>query len=444
MRYLRSEPLAALASVRLTIVLLIAFATLGIMGTVIPQEEPAEAIGFHRLLYHLQLYDIFHSFIFYFLTGLLTLNLVLCSLSRFPQAWKRFRGETETVKFKREEVIVSSLEADEVAERILSILRKRRYKIYPSSEKNVLKGKAGLISHLGTYIVHLGVLILILGALLSSVFGVDGYVNVREGETVDRIGVDKRGHRTYELPFQIRLEKFMAEFYENGMPKQYRSDLEILKDGKRLMNAPILVNHPLDIEGFRIYQASYGELPGGRARISIFHGEKKLGDLTIQEGSEAPLPGEEQARISALRVENNFMRMGPAVKLLIKSPRGEFAFWVFKNIEKIVATNPGILEEVKMINPRIYTPYNFVLQELWSTYYSGLQVKYDPGAPFVGIAAFIIVIGLIINYFISPRTLTISWEKREEGTLVRAKGTATRDSAILKRDLSLLKGELGK
>jgi cytochrome c biogenesis protein len=79
------SPWKALASVNLTLVLLILLAITSILGTLIPQQERALELA-HRLspglvtfLGSLQVFDLYHSYWFRFLIGALALNLIVCS-----------------------------------------------------------------------------------------------------------------------------------------------------------------------------------------------------------------------------------------------------------------------------------------------------------------------------------------------------------------------------
>src|SRR5512136_608615 len=85
-------------SVKLTLGLLIVLAVTSIFGTVIPQQEGAMDLaeqlspGLVSLLSSLQLFDMYHSLWFRLIIGILALNLLICSLDRFPAAWKRFQA----------------------------------------------------------------------------------------------------------------------------------------------------------------------------------------------------------------------------------------------------------------------------------------------------------------------------------------------------------------
>jgi len=82
----------------------------------------------------------------------------------------------------------------------------------------------GRFSLFGVYIVHLSILLLIAGAIIGSVFGVEGYVNIKEGEEVSAIHL-RDNHQALSLPFSVRCDRFIVEFYENGAPKTFQSDL---------------------------------------------------------------------------------------------------------------------------------------------------------------------------------------------------------------------------
>ena len=86
------------SSVKLTLFLLIILAITSIFGTLIPQQESAMAFAqklnpaVSRLLSSLQLFDMYHSMWFRVIIGLLTLNLIVCSINRFPATLRLFRA----------------------------------------------------------------------------------------------------------------------------------------------------------------------------------------------------------------------------------------------------------------------------------------------------------------------------------------------------------------
>ncbi len=64
------------------------------------------------------------------------------------------------------------------------------------------------------------------------------------------------------LGFSVRCDDFEVEFYENSqMPREYKSWLTVIEDGKEVMRKAIEVNDPLTYKGITFYQASYGMIP---------------------------------------------------------------------------------------------------------------------------------------------------------------------------------------
>lgn len=84
------------SSVQLAIVLIALFALFAVIGTIVPQRETAAELartlspGLFSFLQTMQIFDLYHSLWFFLLLTLLTINLIVCSLDRFPLAWRRF------------------------------------------------------------------------------------------------------------------------------------------------------------------------------------------------------------------------------------------------------------------------------------------------------------------------------------------------------------------
>jgi len=81
-------------SLKLTIFLLIVLAITSIAGTVIQQQASAQEYiseygeSGYRIIKALMLNDMYHSWWFLILLGLLIVNIVVCSLDRLPRSWR--------------------------------------------------------------------------------------------------------------------------------------------------------------------------------------------------------------------------------------------------------------------------------------------------------------------------------------------------------------------
>ncbi|CAM5214288.1 cytochrome c biogenesis protein ResB [Oligella ureolytica] len=89
-----------------------------------------------------------------------------------------------------------------------------------------------------------------------------GNMLISEGQATDYALLSMGGdYFMQELPFQVKLNKFIIEYYEtNGQPKRFASDVDITdyKTGET-ENHIIEVNHPYQINGVTLYQSSFDD-----------------------------------------------------------------------------------------------------------------------------------------------------------------------------------------
>jgi hypothetical protein len=72
-----------------------------------------------------------------------------------------------------------------------------------------------------------------------------------------------------EMPIAIELKEFIMETYDDGSPKRFASDIQILtKTGKNIQTT-VEVNKPVEVDGWKIYQYGYDTQMGAMSRYSI-------------------------------------------------------------------------------------------------------------------------------------------------------------------------------
>ncbi|MBR1395562.1 MAG: cytochrome c biogenesis protein ResB [Prevotella sp.] len=72
-----------------------------------------------------------------------------------------------------------------------------------------------------------------------------------------------------ELPLAIELKDFIMETYDDGSPKRFASDIQILtKTGKNIQTT-VEVNKPVEVDGWKIYQYGYDTQMGAMSQTSI-------------------------------------------------------------------------------------------------------------------------------------------------------------------------------
>jgi cytochrome c biogenesis protein len=444
------------SSIRLTIALLTVIALASLFGTVIPQQEaagpfvsrlsPVAASVFQKL----QLFDIYRSIWFMALLVLLSINLIVCSINRLPVSWRLFRKQSapdEAQVFRNQlsdRTILVERALDKEAARLEDILRKRygRVQRKDTDKGSFLTGGKGNFSYFGVYLIHFGILIILTGAMIGFLIGFDAYVEIPEGESIDEVQLKGRAG-IKKLDFTIRCDRFTIDYYEDGTPKVYRSDLTFTRNDKVIYQGPVLVNHPATVEGMRFYQANFGSTPSGEAVIGVRRGQGKMQAVSVRAGEEFKLPGND-GKAKIIRMEENLMNLGPAVKIAIQSAKGNSQFWVFENIEQIKEANPGIIEQVPMFNPGRFAPYIFSLAMMQTKHYTGLQVNSDPGLPVVVAGSLLLVLGFMTVFFYAHRQVWIRFEKHGTSTRITIAGKTNKDPVGLDREIARLIEQIQK
>ena len=72
-----------------------------------------------------------------------------------------------------------------------------------------------------------------------------------------------------EMPIAIELKKFIMETYDNGSPKRFASEIQILTKTGKNIETTVDVNKPYEVDGWKIYQYGYDTQMGDKSQISI-------------------------------------------------------------------------------------------------------------------------------------------------------------------------------
>ncbi len=424
------------SSIRLSVITILLLALTSIIGTIIPQNQ-MENFYHHKYgetaanaLAYLNVFDMYHSWWFQFLILILAINIIICSLDRFPAIWKivkkkpafnieRFRN------YKNLETIIVEGSFEGTEQKYKNLFRKKfgNFVFEPAENSFYLFGERGRWSRLGVYIVHASILLLLFGGLLGSISGFEGTLNITEGTFEDTVTLKKsQGH--IKLDFQIRCDKFEMSFYDNGVPNEYKSDLTIIENGNEVLKKSIIVNDPLRYKGINIFQSSYGSIPSDVVSLKFTSKESGMTyDKTIKVGESIDLP-EAQGKftlkdyVSSFNFRNH--NIGETFVGIIVKPDG-------KERSVLLPLKYEIFD--KMFKPEI----SVVITDYKKKYYTGLQVTKDPGVIYVYAGFFFMIIGCYIAFFISHESLCM--EVVQEGKdkhIVKLSGNANKNRISLK------------
>ncbi len=433
-------------SVKLSVVLLLSIAATSVIGTLIPQNQSPEkylkAFGepLYRLLYVFDLFDMYHSWWFQLLIMGLTINIIVCSVDRLSATWKiifvkippfnisRFK------KLSNKEEFIDEHTPKQLQKTYESFISKSfgYYRVEDVDKGFCIFAEKWRWTRLGVYTVHLSVLLLLIGALMGSIFGFDGYVNIPEGETVSSIRLRNSG-QIQNLDFNIRCDNFNVDFYNSGAPKEFRSTLSIFEDGKPVLQKDIIVNDPLQYKGINFFQSSYGPLPPKELTLSFK--SVKTGKIYNQNtiiGQEIELPED----------------MG---KFVVKDYRNSVDFRGQNVGEAFLGTlTPKDGNSVFVLLPVRFPSFDAMRKGdiIVSTagynqrYYTGLQVTNDPGVWVVYAGFIMMIIGCFITFFMSHQRLCIEVIKKGKKSVVMVAGTANRNKMGMKNKIKKISQRL--
>jgi len=439
-------------SVKLTVVLLLSLAVTSIIGTIIPQSGTASEY-FHKygeLWYKIlsfldsifNIFDMYHSWWFQILVLLLTINIIICSIDRIQATWKiifvkvprfnvaRFRG----LEYKKE---FSKSKMPDELERIYNPIISRSYgysKVERTDNGFCLFAEKWRWTRLGVYVVHLSVILMLLGSLIGSILGFEGFVNIPEGESAKKINL-RNTTEMHLLDFEIKCEDFDLSFYDTGAPKEYRSTLVIIENGKPVLKKDIIVNDPLRYKGINIFQSSYGTTTPKEVTLSFTNRET----------------GMEYKKKAVLNMP---VDIPEGMGTFIIKDYSSSANFKGHNIGEAFL---GILTQ-KTGNPvNILLPIRFpsfdkmrkgdVIISVAShdhRYYTGLQVTKDPGVWVVYSGFILMIIGCFVTFFMSHQRICIEVTGRGNHSMVMVSGTSNKNKIGMQRKIEVLAEKFDK
>lgn len=386
----------ALASLKLTVFIFLVLAACSIVGTLFPQGLTFEQVdsqftpGAAWWIKTLGLNDLYRTGWFQLLLLLLCVNLVVCTLQRLPKTIKLLRRREDHVdpqklsRFNYSREITVKAPWTKLEGPITQVFSKGFASIQKIEDANAFTGVAekGRWSLWMVYVVHLSILVILFGSLLGSIFGFKGFMNISEGEAAAEVTLYSGSHSVM-LPFEIRCDKFEVSYYDNGMPKEFRSDLTVLDKGKDIHKQEIRVNDPMTYDGVTFYQASYGtNLKQAEIEFTDTASGKTY-TLTLPFRQMVEIPGTRD-QVQVMEYRQDLSGFGPAMVLaLAREGQQPMGSWV-------------LVKKPEFHGNRIQN-YRIKVLQAKETSYTGLQVKRDPGLwiVWVGFASLLIGIGMI-------------------------------------------------
>ena len=138
----------------------------------------------------------------------------------------------------------------------------------------VVLGRFGRLRH-GCGIQDVAFLLNHLGLFLAMTTATLGNADIQRLRMITMKGAPERRAMNQqgiivEIPFAIELNEFVMETYDNGSPKRFASDIQIMTKERKNFPATVEVNKPVEFDGWKIYQYGYDTQMGAMSNTSIF------------------------------------------------------------------------------------------------------------------------------------------------------------------------------
>jgi cytochrome c biogenesis protein len=421
--FFRKDLMPFLADFGLAIVLLLAIALFSISGTLIEQGQPltfyqanypeAPALfGFlsWKVLLNIGLNHVYSTWWFVSLLVLFGISLATCTYSRqipalkAARTWKYYERPRQFEKL----ALSTSLPLGSLTG-LVQGLGKKRYKIF--QENNTLYARKGLAGRVSPIVVHASMILILLGSIWSSFTGFMAQEMVPSGDTFSVKNIVEAGSLAQaQIPkdWSMKVNRFWIDYKESGDIDQFYSDISVLDaKGEEVDRKTIHVNQPLKHNGVTVYQTDWA-ISSVKVRVNkspIF--QLQMARLPVAEG-----------RIWGTWVPIK-TDMSAGVALIARDLQGTVV--VYDTAGKLVGSlRQGMKLTVEGVELSL-------VDIIGST---GLQIKADPGIPFLYTGFGLLMLSVMMSYVSHSQV----WGLLDGGTLYVG-GRTNRAQITFEREL---------
>jgi len=425
-------------SMKTGLVLILALAVLGFIGTMLVQAPPGlqgdpqayatwvESLrpkygGWTGILDTLGLFSIFSSVWFRGIMVLLMTSILACSANRAPHLWKLTVHPRTDMSVSFFEHAPLNMQATGAAEPVAAVMivksafGRRHFRTIVHDEGDTIHLYADHFrwGPFGTVIAHLSLGVILIGVLVGSAFGFhNNSFAVAVGSTVDV------GNGT---GLSVEAKSFSDSYYTNGSPSDYASELVVYRDGQQVGASTIRVNQPMRVGDVTFYQSYFGaaaamKVVDASGKVLLEQGvplEWSYGSGTRQAGL-IPLP---EAGVNMYVVAPRSGEVDPTIKA------GQIQVEVYKAGAEGAAIASQVLTQGQ---PAELAGLTVTFER--ERQFTGLIVAKDPGAMFVWLGSILLVLGTALVFFFPCRR---AWALIRRGP----NGSTVHVGAVIRHDI---------
>ena len=329
-----------------------------------------------KLIIFLGLDHIYESWWFFFILIVLSLSLIICTFSvqlpslRHARRWKFINNN---IIVKKKVRLVQDVIVNKSMINIAYCLNNQGY--YCFSRHNKVYAYKGLIGRIAPVIVHISLIVILIGATFGFTNGFIVQEIIPVGEVFHIKNILGSGfNNVIPIYSTFRVDDFYINYNFDNSIKQFFSKLSYVNDnGYKKIYSTIFVNSPLRLKGMTFYQTDW-QINALRIKVnSSCVVQYKLNKVQI---------GKSIFWICRLPLDNN-----NDIFMIISSLNDRI--YIYNNIGKFIST-VSVNQKVS-INKTFFQ----VIEIMSST---GLQIKVDPGLPFVYLGFGLLIVSTFISY----------------------------------------------
>lgn len=424
------------ASVKLALVTLFVLAVASIIGTIVPQNEEAaryvELYGAStaKFFHLLDIQDMYNSWWFVSMLVIFSLNLIVCTIERLPHIWKVVTQDNLATtnadrlgKMAMRRTFMGQIAMDQVTRTVQQVMKGSGWPVSQADKDGgvLFFSQKGAYTRLGVIIVHVSILVIFTGALIGSFYGYKASVLIPEGGSASEVYQSNKEHTAIPLEFKVLCDDFQLTYYDTGMPKEYRSNLAVIKDNKEILKKSIVVNDPMQYAGLTFYQSSYQPVEG-QFCVHITNENTKAEQKFI-------ITPRQENKWQAENVSFGITDMsGPDM-----SERYQYKIWFSDN-----KSGPSEFWVNEGGTVRVKRPDATYVLTAKPRFATGLQVVKDPGVWTVYSGCIMMILGLFVIFFMSHRRIWVFVASEGQKTSILVSGMSNKNKIGFEKNMEAI------
>ncbi len=306
------------SSVKIGISIIVAVLATAAIGTIFPQKmyvaasTEAEFAAYYERLYGLAgtiyyklgFHDMYNSWWFITLVGMLGTSIIIASVDRvipLYKSLKKQRTKRHPSFMKKQRIYGEGPSEDPEAALIKAEEKLKELRYNVKIEDGAILAEKNRFSRWGPYVNHLGLIIFLFGILLRGIpgFYVDETMWIREGETRSIPGAEGYYLESKEFIMENYTKEEADEVFGDALErvgmiaKNYQTDVALYKTPEGglpgsdqmdfVKDYSIIVNKPLKFDGFNVFQMDFrlDELKSMTFQLTEKATESSLGEFTV-------------------------------------------------------------------------------------------------------------------------------------------------------------------